>query len=193
MLECLIILIAFVLYKMFYSDNAKQKPLLILDMNNVLVYRSFQPTQADETPETVAFNNSATILGKFYTWKRPNLDQFIDHCFTNFTVAVWSSAQKQTVDNLVEFVFGNRKTELLFVWDQTKCETVETGKKKPLFKKQLVEVWKEYPDYDKSNTFLMDDSPEKVADNPPETWLQITPWKVTDENDNVLSELTQSI
>jgi len=131
------------------------RPLLILDMNNVLVYRAFAPTQAKEKPESVPFNDQATLLGgKFYTWKRPHLDSFIEYCFNNFTVAVWSSALGHNVNDLVDFVFGDRKSELLFVWDQKHCDAVVLPDpvqpilyQKPLFKKPLAKVWAAYPEY----------------------------------------------
>jgi hypothetical protein len=134
-----------------------RKPLLILDMNNVLVYRAFAPTQAQEKPESVPFNDQATLLGgKFYTWKRPHLDTFLDYCFNNFTVAVWSSALGRNVNDLVDFVFGEeRKSKLLFVWDQSHCDAVvndtsnsgdANAYSKPLFKKPLAKVWAAYPE-----------------------------------------------
>ena len=147
----------------FAKPSSKPKPLLILDMNNVLVYRAFAPTQAKEKPESVPFNGQATLLGgKFYTWKRPHLDEFIDHCFNNFTVAVWSSALGRNVNDLVDFVFGEqRKSELLFVWDQSKCDAVEATPQedgnryqKPLFKKPLAKVWAVYPEYTTRNLFV---------------------------------------
>lgn len=163
-------------------DKYFRKKLLILDMNNVLVCRVFKFKQ---TEDSIPFTKSAIVLGgKFYTWKRPHLNAFLDHCFKHYTVAVWSSAQGQNVSDLVDFVFGEeRKRELLFVWDQTKCETIETGKEKPLFKKPLSRVWAEYPKYNSSNTFIMDDSKDKMLGNPENTWMQVKPWIVSDTED----------
>jgi hypothetical protein len=35
----------------------------------------------------------------------------------------------------------------------------------------------------------MDDSAEKVQDNPPLTWLSVTPWRVENQNDQALVDL----
>jgi hypothetical protein len=59
------------------------------------------------------------------------------------------------VNDLVDFVFGEqRKTELLFVWDQKQCDAVVLPDpvnpilyQKPLFKKPLAKVWAAYPEY----------------------------------------------
>lgn len=95
-------------------------------MNNVLVHRVFKFT--DEQPDTIPFHTSDTLLGtKFYTWKRERM-------FDKYTVAVWSSAQGQNVEDLVDFVFGEKKKDLLFVWDQS---LVPTENLKPIFYKNL--------------------------------------------------------
>ena len=169
----------------------KRPPLLILDMNNVLVYRVFIPKQLDEKPETIPYNDQGTVLGgKFYTWKRPHLDQFIDRCFEKYTVAVWSSAQTVNVSDLVDFVFGTRRKKLLFFWGQSMCDTWQLpGIHKPLFKKQLHKVWSTFPEYTARNTFIMDDSADKISDNPPNTCLLVKPWVVMDEGDDELLKL----
>jgi len=35
----------------------------------------------------------------------------------------------------------------------------------------------------------MDDSAEKVQDNPPFTWINVKPWRVEDQNDTVLVDM----
>lgn len=175
---------------LFFIWHRSRRPLLILDMNNVLVCRAFVPTQAEEQPETVPYNVYATTLGggRFHTWKRPNLDAFIQRCFAKYTVAVWTSAQRENANDLVDFVFGEDRKKLLFVWDQSHCEAVE-GSKKPLFKKQLARVWASYTQYNETNTYIVDDSADKVRDNPPRTWIRINPWTVTNQNDEELESL----
>jgi TFIIF-interacting CTD phosphatase-like protein len=157
-------------------------------MNNVLVHRVFKFT--DEQPDTIPFHPSDTLLGtKFYTWKRPHLDEFIKRMFANYTVAVWSSAQGQNVEDLVDFVFGEKKKDLLFVWDQSHCTFAPTDNVKPIFYKNLDQVYLKYPQFNRFNTLLMDDSPVKVSMNHPDTWLQIKPWIVVDQEDEELRKI----
>ncbi|MBX9636017.1 MAG: HAD family hydrolase [Nitrosomonas sp.] len=163
-----------------FFTKSKPKKLLILDMNNVLVYRAFKYAQEQEDPETVQYNGSATLLGgKFWTWKRPHLDSFLTYCFDNFTVAVWSSARGENVKDLLDFVFTeNQKQQLLFFWDQSHCTTIAAadGGKKPLFLKELKHVWDAFPQYNQDDTILVDDSEEKMRENPAKTRGIIKAW-----------------
>ena len=165
---------------LLYATSSKKihsKKLLILDMNNVLVYRAFKYAQEAEQPETVQYNGSATLLGgKFWTWKRPHLNAFLDYCFANFTVAVWSSARGENVTDLVDFVFNeDQKRQLLFLWDQSRCTTLR-AEVKPQFFKELAHVWIAYPQYNEDNTILVDDSEQKMSRNPRKTWGLIQAW-----------------
>jgi hypothetical protein len=158
--------------------QSKQKKLLILDMNNVLVYRAYSKTLEEEA---LLFLSEATLLGEHYTWKRPDLDKFISYALDNYTVAVWSSAWAVNVDRLCAFCFGERRKELLFEWDQTKCIAITAGRRKPLFQKHLIDVWHEFPQYDPSNTIILDDSQEKMAMNPEECVRLVEPWHPWDK------------
>lgn len=157
----------FFLCLLYISGDKKvhSKKLLILDMNNVLVYRAFKYKQEAEQAETVQYNGTATLLGgKFWTWRRPHLNAFLDYCFANFTVAVWSSARGENVKDLVDFVFEeDQKRRLLFLWDQSHCTTLSALRAdaqrvdaKPQFFKELAHVWTAYPQYNEDNTILVD-------------------------------------
>ncbi len=181
-----------------------RKRLLILDMNNLLVYRVFIPSQAQEQPETLPYNHLATVSpnGRFYTWRRPGLDAFIDYCLANFDVAVWSSARRENVEHLIDMVFGKVKRNLLvFVWDQQKCDQISphpdgVTTDKPLFVKRIDNVWKHFGKYDKNNTILADDSKWKTMYNPPSTVFTMQPWyphKGDGMNDTGLEEIQKRL
>lgn len=180
----IVIEIIFFLFVMFKKDDKKndsQKKLLILDMNNVLVFRVFIPSQEQEQPDTIPFNDLATISPnkRFYTWQRPHLDSFIDFCLENYNVAVWSSARRENVDHLIDLVFGKIRRKLLaFEWDQSHCESHSQGafSEKPIFFKNLSKVWDKYPCYNQTNTYLADDSAKKSENNPPGTVITLDPW-----------------
>lgn len=160
------------------------KKLLILDLNNLLIYRTYTKKFPVEVFDHV---HNATTIGNHYTWKRPQLDEFLKFCFKNFEVAVWSSARKRNVDRLCEFIFDPKsRSKLFFEWNQSHCnaKTPHPIKTKncPLFEKQLKTVWKAYPQYNESNTVILDDSYLKMKCNEDfedcvgisESW---TPWK----------------
>jgi len=92
------------------------KPLLILDLNKVLIYRAYaEDWLSSAKPPPPA---GATLEGKFYTWRRGRLDEFIEAILADYTVAVWSSARRENVNLLCTLVFKKRRGELLFEWDQ---------------------------------------------------------------------------
>ncbi len=189
----LIILVA--LFVVFYLTTRRKKPLLILDMNNVLVFRCNQHFQTKDYPHLVKYNHLASLLGgRFLTWQRPYLTEFLDFCFANYTVAVWSSARAENVDDLVDFVFGKSRTSLLFVWNQSQCKVMDPpGGWKPQFRKQLSHVWAAFPDYNETNTVMIDDSIDKMSENP--TWTQrpITPWYPNLVEDCELKNLSEGL
>ena len=121
---------------------------------------------------------------------RTDLTLFLESSREYYTLAIWSSAKKKTVKSLTRMLFPEKiLRELLFVWGQDKCECVDVknlhGKgseydddpstsvndsdgpvpkaayKGIIFMKHLSKVWHEYPMWNKSNTLLLDDSPEK--------------------------------
>ncbi|KAI3980404.1 hypothetical protein MKX01_003943 [Papaver californicum] len=131
------------------------KKLLVLDLNGLLV-----------------------DIGKKSRTKRPFCDEFLKFCFERFHVGVWSSRKKGNVTNVVNFLMGDLKENLLFCWDVSHC--TETGFKvlgdwyKPLVLKELKKLWNKHEPnlpwqkgvFNESNTLLLDDSPYKALCNP---------------------------
>lgn len=188
----LLLMIVTLIQSCITRPSELRKPLLILDMNKLLVCRAFKPKLNEEFPDYVGYVHEATLLGKHYTWKRPHLDEFLQYAFEHFEVAVWSSAWRENVDKLCEFVFTpEQRALLLFEWDQTNCDCVEPhpdpAETKPLYEKPLQKVWKHFPKYDESNTIIFDDSPLKMRNNPPACVFQPSSWIVTQVNDRELS------
>jgi hypothetical protein len=169
-----------------------RKPLLILDINKLLVCRAFKPKMQDEFPSHMGYIKDATLLGQHYTWKRPYLDAFLEYAFQHYDIAIWSSAWRENVDKLCDFIFTpEQRSRLVFEWDQTKCDAVEPhpdpSERKPLFEKPLKRVWKEFPEYNRHNTLIFDDSQLKMRNNPPECVYQPNSWIVTQTEDYELS------
>jgi hypothetical protein len=144
-------------------------------MNNLLVARVYSETLDTEHQEAIDYIDTADMLGKHYTWKRPNLDAFISYCLENFTVAVWTSARPENAEKLCAYVFSpKQRTQLLFEYNQDHCSG-----QWPDLRKNLSTVWNQYSYYNESNTLILDDSDDKMSNNPPscvgicDIW---TPW-----------------
>lgn len=156
--------------------------LLILDLNGILIHRRYETNLDLEAPP------GAYRHGNFFIWLRPGLKDFLDYIFEHFEVAIWSSAAKHNLDPLVEEIFGEYRERLLFVADQDYCQKVvphdSIAKSKPLFLKNLDKAWAFSAlkgRYDATNTLIVDDSDEKMINNPkechfnPGTWTIETP------------------
>lgn len=162
--------------------SSSSPPLIILDLNKLLVYRDFKPKLHEESPHVEHLIDQATLLGNYYTFLRPHAREFVAYLLDHYRVAVWSSAWAKNVDLLCAHIFGERRGELLFEFDQTLCTTVlphpdpSEKNNKPLFRKDLTTVWVRYTDYGEHNTIIIDDCPHKMAKNPEENVVLVVPW-----------------
>lgn len=161
------------------------KPLLILDLGQILLFRRFvhgMTPAEQEYVRNLPRHLQPQRIKEHYIWRRNNSNSFLYNCFKRFRVAVWSSAMPHNVHAQVRYLFGERYKELLFVWSQKECEAVPhpDGDKvdKPLFLKNLARVWERFPQYNAGNTILVDNEPRKSRNNPPSCLHVPDPWDI---------------
>ena len=138
--------------------------LLIFDLNGVLLLRN----RINKNPDFV--------IGNFYCYIRPGTRKFLKWAHHHFDVAVWSSTMPHNTIPIVQHIWGKKIKDLKFIFSQRQCTqtgTMPCGK--PIFLKELRCVWEILPWYDETNTFLIDDSPHKVVNNPPHTSIHPEP------------------
>lgn len=105
-------------------------------------------------------------------FKRPFCDAFLDYCFENFHVGIWSSVMEVNAHRILDFVCKRTKPKLAFVMGQRDCTetefTVPGDRSWPLFLKELKKVCARFRPgvFNASNTLLVDDSPHKAVRNP---------------------------
>lgn len=103
---------------------------------------------------------------------REELDSFLTMLDQSFTLAIWTSAKPKTAKALVKALIPRDvRCRLLFVWGQDRCQSVSSTQKgfvksrrSIIFRKHLSKVWTSYPIWNKENTLLVDDSPEKCPE-----------------------------
>ncbi|CAL1392248.1 unnamed protein product [Linum trigynum] len=181
--------IMFPFYVRFPSQCSRRKKLLILDLNGLLVDVVTCPPK-DRTPD------KRVGIRSFFV--RPGYLDFLNFCYQRFEVAVWSSRTRKNINILIDYLFGDMKSSLLFCWDLSHCTTTQfktlENKHKPLVFKELTKVWnKEDPQlpwekgyFNESNTLLVDDSPYKALLNPINSGIHPHPYSYEDLNDNSL-------
>ena len=109
--------------------------LLILDLNNVLVYRK---------PKRRSYKI------------RPNAQDFIQRMSEYFVIGIWTSGTMARCQKIVNKLFPVSSV-LLFQWYQDKCEIgyikqVDDSSGRQIFFKNLSSVWLSFPAYNESNT-----------------------------------------
>ncbi|KZV45617.1 putative C-terminal domain small phosphatase-like [Dorcoceras hygrometricum] len=169
--------------------STNRRKLLVLDVNGLLAYIVMPPPKDRKA--------DINILRRA-VFKRPFCDDFLNFCFQNFDVGIWSSRAKEVINRIVDYLLGNRKQKLLFCWNMS--HSTQTGFKtlenihKPLVFKELRRIWEnDGPEfswkkgqYDESNTLLIDDSPYKALLNPLHTAIFPHPYHYEDKDDNSL-------
>ncbi|KAJ1418876.1 HAD-like superfamily [Sesbania bispinosa] len=162
-----------------------RKKLLIMNLNGFLLCR-FNIRDKKGIPK------SRRADGKYantLVYKRPFSEEFMEFCLEKFEVGIWSSAIERNVDYALDFAIGKMKSKLI------KLNVLILGFKslenkfKPLFFKELNEVWdtvKKGGPYSASNALLIDDKPYKAFLNPPNTGIFPVPYKPEDKNDKAL-------
>jgi TFIIF-interacting CTD phosphatase-like protein len=84
--------------------------LLILDLDETLIYATEEPL-----PREPDF-----VVGPYFVYRRPYLDEFLTSCSACFRLAVWSSATEEYVRPIVERILPTG-VEPAFVWGRGRC------------------------------------------------------------------------
>lgn len=156
-------------------ENSSSKPLLILDLDETLIFGSEQ--RLNREPDF--------RIGPFYLYKRPHLDQFLKSVARLYEVAIWSSASEDYVDGISHHLMP-MVGPLRFVWSRARCvqrlnpETFQYDYIKDLRKVQRL-------GFDLNRTLIVDDTPGKVCRNYGNA-IYILPFEGSDD-DNELIQL----
>ena len=122
---------------------------LVLDLDEMLVTTRHSQRSAEKTGlkfHKIIFASFDRVLEEtIYLVERPGLAEFLDFCFENFNVGVWSAGQPEYVKKVVKTIFPRTP---FFVYDWTHCT-----RKGPCVYKRLCDC--PFP-YEK--TFLLDDT-----------------------------------
>lgn len=175
-------------FEIFGETKNLGKKLVILDLDQTLV-----DTNTDADLEMALGKCFEVVMndGKIYKVAiRPWTKEFIDFCFENFEVAVWTAAQSEYAEKVVDLVFGDNKERLLFLWSRKSCQEIFVSYYPyMIMTKPLCFVWEKYMQFDESNTVIVDDNPDTCIENE-DNAIVINPWNNRDmEEDNDLSLL----
>ncbi|XP_076929178.1 uncharacterized protein LOC143593430 [Bidens hawaiensis] len=165
------------------------KKLIILDVNGLLA------DVVSDLPDDIIADKYITRRAIF---KRPYVDEFLSFCFERFHVGIWSSRFMRNLVPVVNFLLGDLKKQLLFLWDGCKCTDSGVGTLDVQYKnvvvKDLRKIWDEdgpnnkwvKGTFNESNTLLVDDSPYKGLLNPKYTGIFPASYSYMHSDDNLL-------
>lgn len=179
---CIVWLIVTILISIYAQKTRYdgEKPLVIVDLNGLLIYRFFQPKLEEDRPDLIPLVPKATLLFKSYLWERPQSREFIVHLLDNYRVGVWSCATARNVDLVVSHMFGERRKELFFEWCQDQCTRLvddeSSSSERTHFIKELIKVHERFPLIDPAQIVIVDDSAVKMKNNKSLGVIVTEPW-----------------
>ena len=88
----------------------QQRKLLVLDLDETLVYATDQPLSMPE----------AFRIDPYYVYLRPHLRPFLESCVVRFDVAVWTASSVDYAAAVAMQLFGSVE-RLEFLWARDRC------------------------------------------------------------------------
>ena len=164
------------------------KRLIVLSLKGVVMAR-IKPIPPFDL--TKMYPGSKEI-GDYIVRKRPHLDDLLKLLFEHFTVAVWSEYNKDELDEIILYLFGDHRDKLLFIWDKSKCKEIDhplnykTKQKRKMFSKPLKTIWGEHPEFDMTNTLMVDHNKWQHLGQPEKTQFYPDEWHFTSSLDTKL-------
>ncbi len=159
----------------------KVKPLLILDVNGLLIFRNVVKIQNIEP--------NFSLNGKF-VYYRPHFKEFLTFCFQHFQVGFWSTATNKNMMGIITDLMKIINAEPVFCFFQNECVNTGmlTSSKKPIFLKYLQTVFDKYPQFNYNNTCIIDDTLYKTFINLPYSAILSQEWTgdFSDNNINIV-------
>lgn len=133
--------------------DSQQRPLLILDVDETLIFGAEQ--ELDRPPDF--------RVGQFHIYKRPQVDEFLAKCGEWYDLAIWSSATADYVGAIANRI-RPAQLEWRFVWGRERCvsrrnfESFEVDYIKDLKKVNRL-------GFDLDRTLFVDDTAVKLSRN----------------------------
>jgi TFIIF-interacting CTD phosphatase-like protein len=158
------------------DGKAKPTRLVILDIEGTLIDGTcINKGTLDREVEKEDFDFKFTDKegDQYFIKKRPGLDSFLEWIFGNssYTVAFWSTASRDFVNNVLSFLLKKETMHPLFIWTRDECEicyelTSNYGEYDIVFHKELSNVWN-HPSFhfSKENILVVDDTPASYSSN----------------------------
>ena len=127
-------------------QNSERK-LLILDLDETLIYATEEKLERE----------SDFIVGQYFVYRRPFLEDFLEFCFENFNVAVWTTATKSYAEEILQTILEGDQN-LQFLWTRERCTLAfDEEERENYFVKRMYKIRRR--GYKLRSIIVVDDSP----------------------------------
>lgn len=143
--------------------------LLILDLDETLIksYVIFEEKEKEENKEESArdFFTTKDETFKYKVYKRPLLKGFLEYCFNNFKVGIWSASDIRYINCILDGILTKEQKEKLHcIYSFDQCTKKVVGFQETSILKNLNKLWRN-GSYNKTNTLVIDDTPTTYKNN----------------------------
>ena len=155
-----------------------RRKLLVFELEGVLLYSTFFPGMHEQPA------------------RRGWLTEFMALCLENFDVGIWTSVTYERTKQVLDATFS-REERLQFKFVKCGTDAITAYKRRtrnsatevPILLKMLEDIWSQFPDYDQSNTLLIDTRTYHAFGNPSCTSLFTPIYKYPDNDDFLITYL----
>ena len=124
-----------------------EKQLLILDLDETLIYATEERLE----------HESDFYAGQYFVYKRPFLEAFLEFCFKNFDVAIWTTATKSYAEKILRMILKDEQ-KLQFLWTRERCTLAyDEESRENYFVKRMSKIRRR--GYKLESVIVVDDSP----------------------------------
>lgn len=124
-----------------------ERKLLILDLDETLIYATEEKLERE----------ADFSVGQYCVCKRPFLNEFLEFCFENFDVAVWTTATKSYAEEILKVILKKDQT-LQFLWTRERCTfAFDTEEREHFYVKRMYKIRR--CGYKLESVIVVDDSP----------------------------------
>lgn len=126
--------------------NADRK-LLILDLDETLIFASESPL--DRAADFMA--------GHYHVYRRPYIREFLELCFDNFAVAIWTTSSPAYAQEIAGHILSDSQVPE-FIWARDRCTmSYDEELQTPLYVKKLTKL--RGKGFQRDQIIVVDDSP----------------------------------
>jgi len=137
--------------------------LIVFDIDSTL----FDSIEKEKEKDVSTKADHKLIHGgiNYKLYSRPHLEKFMHFCQRNFKkIALWTHADQLWLKKFVDNILPN-DIELLFKYDRSHGEDKVIGNKGEIKIKPLKKIYAEFPEYNASNTIIIEDTEDNCLDN----------------------------